>query len=63
MKPCPFCGSSEIQHDGIHGDDEDHRPTVASVCCGCHACGPFVLVSDETIDNSEVSENVWDERT
>jgi len=50
MKPCPFCGITlEEPYKFMVGDDDNHIETIAIICEGCEAVGPFAYNSYSAI--------------
>jgi Lar family restriction alleviation protein len=55
LKPCPFCGSDNVQ-GMIGGDDSSTDAEFCVTCWDCHAFGPVSFVSlDEAVEK-------WNER-
>lgn len=52
LKPCPFCGSFEVEVKGVGEDAMDS----AVVCQNCGAVGPLDRHGDGN------AENLWNER-
>ena len=50
MKPCPFCGSNNINQADVIGFP------VSAWCDNCHACGPAKLTAKE-------ADEAWNKRS
>ena len=48
LKPCPFCGSEEIDPSEARGKKLDGTMTIAAGCIDCGALGPVAIVRSET---------------
>jgi len=46
LKPCPFCGNSEISSGECLGEDHLGRKYKQTGCQKCGAFGPIVFVDD-----------------
>ena len=40
LKPCPFCGSTDIKFAAF--DAEDEGSVLCMMCNKCEACGPII---------------------
>jgi Lar family restriction alleviation protein len=63
IKPCPFCGSTEISEgEAMSGADEGPRYKQTG-CESCGALGPRaeVLVGDDIFDDASANE-AWNRR-
>lgn len=49
LKPCPFCGSTDIKFAAF--DAEDEGSVLCMMCKKCEACGPVV---DPTPDEGDL---------
>lgn len=56
-KPCPFCGSTEIEMVSNFFDNDGERSREWMRCRSCNACGPEASPRDET--NAEM---LWEHR-
>jgi Lar family restriction alleviation protein len=56
LKPCPFCGGSEILSEGISGLPFENLPTSWVIC---ETCG----VSTNEFSSSKKAEAAWNLRT
>lgn len=46
LKPCPFCGSADVETDFVVTPIGKYLNVV---CCGCLACGPAHRTEPEAI--------------
>ena len=56
LKPCPFCGGSEILRDGVSGWPLEDLPECWVIC---ETCG----VSTNVFQSSKMAEAAWNLRT
>ena len=63
LKPCPFCGSSNIDPDFSSGyaEGDFNKPCIAAGCWDCSACGPQILVPNGE-DGHKESIKAWNTR-
>ena len=63
LKPCPFCGSDNLEL--VHGDGDERVAESAWVDCdSCKAEGPFKLVYPLDADQSaRLAVDAWNTRT
>jgi formate dehydrogenase maturation protein FdhE len=64
MKPCPFCGSNDIDPVIIDQKDMEGTP-VALSCSDCGAQGPWSYVQDNLVECKEYicAITKWDNRS
>lgn len=59
IKPCPFCGSTDLDYRTTTKDREG-VPT-AVVCCDCGSSGPWVYVQEG--DSLLAADREWNKRS
>lgn len=63
IKPCPFCGSTELE---VGTSTEDREGIPAHIyCADCGCCGPWDYVKDSSVlDNIEAVVQIteWNNR-
>lgn len=61
LKPCPFCGSDDLEYN-FGTPDREGRPT-AIVCAECSAVGPYEYCSEYFEEYSIIATQAWNNRT
>lgn len=63
-KPCPFCGSDDLELT-LAAPDEDGETPVAMTCRECGAVGPLVYVASESTPGEMLTQACmdWDGRS
>ena len=63
IKPCPFCGGSDIDEAFVRGykSGDQSQPVIAAGCHSCGASGPDTNVPDHSTGYKE-SINKWNDR-
>lgn len=64
LKPCPFCGSKEIDASMVRGYQAGDmtQPIIAAGCWACGAIGKSVLVPDHSTGYQEAAD-AWNMRS
>ena len=60
-QPCPFCGSTKLEHDV--DAKYQHQTACWIMCTECMTTGPAVFLTDKELDNAfELALIEWNKR-